>query len=432
MLEAVRALLRTGGRLNDIRLVVEIRRRAQVTQLDAIGVVAALDVVGARVGERQVRPQLQVVNHPVRPFEAHGGAGEVVVRPDDHALLVVVVPREEERRAVVPAGHGEPVIQRVPHAVDVVRVVEYRRPRRDRRPPRAPADAGAGLVALAVHEHTRRVAARERIGMYAASALPETRLQRVGVVDVVERRGRPEAEVRRARAAGLGRDQNHAKRRARAVDRARRRPLQDLHRLDVVRIDVSRAVRLNGPLGLAAGGDGPAPVVGSVEVRRRERGVVDRHAIDHEQRLVGPEDRADAPDVDERARARVTRLLQHGDVGCLSRERLHNVRLACLLDQIRRHVVAHVAQLLRFSRGPGAGHDHFAELQRVGREHEVVRHAARGEGDLGALRLVAQASRGHRHGLARDAGAGHDDRVTTVVFAQRAQPHGRNRDFDLP
>jgi len=41
---------------------------------------------------------------------------------------------------------------------------------------------------------------------------------------------------------------------------------------------------------------------------------------------------------------------------------------------------------------PGAGHDYLAELQRVGREHEVVRHAARREVNW-ALCDCSQASR---------------------------------------
>ena len=57
--------------------------------------------------------------------------------------------------------------------------------------------------------------------------------------------------VRRARLAGLRRDENDALSCARAVQRTGGRALQDLDVLDVVRVDVRRAIRLRRPLDLA-------------------------------------------------------------------------------------------------------------------------------------------------------------------------------------
>ena len=83
-----------------------------------------------------------------------------------------------------------------------------------------------------------------------------------------------------------------------------------------------------------------AGVVGGVEVRRGERRVVRRHAVDHEQRLVVTQQRADPADINESARPGITGRLDHGHVGRLRGERFHDVGLARPLDLIGRHVVA--------------------------------------------------------------------------------------------
>src|SRR5438132_1657491 len=134
-----RALLLTAvGRGDDIGLVVEIGGRAQEAQLDAVGVVAPLEIPGARVGEGQVAAEPEVVRHPVRRLEPRRGAGEMVVRSDDHTLVVAVVPREVERGAVVAPRDREAVVEGVSDPVQLVRMVE-RGPegvsRRDRRTP---------------------------------------------------------------------------------------------------------------------------------------------------------------------------------------------------------------------------------------------------------------------------------------------------------
>ena len=262
--------------------------------------------------------------------------------------------------------------------------------------------------------------------------LPEAGLQRVGVVEIIERGGRPEAEMGRAGTAGLGGDQHHPERRPRAVDRARRGPFQDFHRLDVVRVQVRGPVRRHGAFGLTELGERAAPIVRGVEVRGRKRRVVDRHAVHHEERLVRAEQGVDAANVDERAGPGIARLLQHRDVRRLGGKGLDHVDLARLLDQVGRNVVAHVPELTGLARGACARHHDFAQLQWVRREHEVVRHAARGQGDLSALRFVAQAPRHHRDGLARDPRARHDEGVATVVLAESTESHRRDGDFDLP
>ena len=94
MLQPVRALLHAAvGRHDGVGVVVEIGWRPQVSQLNAVGVVAALEVLGARVGEGQVASELQVVGDAMRSFEPYRRTGEIVVRPDDHALIVGIGPR---------------------------------------------------------------------------------------------------------------------------------------------------------------------------------------------------------------------------------------------------------------------------------------------------------------------------------------------------
>src|SRR5229473_316274 len=118
----------------------------------------------------------------------------------------------------------------MPHLIDVVGVVVHRRPCRNRRAPGTGANGRAGGVARP---------AERGVGVHAEAPLPELRLQRIAVVQVVKRRGRPEREMRRARATRLGGDELHPGRRARAVDRARRRALEDL--------DIESVEILKGP-----------------------------------------------------------------------------------------------------------------------------------------------------------------------------------------
>src|SRR3989442_58382 len=95
-------------------------------------------------------------------------------------------------------------------------------------------------------------------------------------------------------------------------------------------------------------------------------------------------------------------------------------------------MVSYAAQLLGQGGRPGTGHDDLAELQRVGAEREVVRHAARPERDLGGRRLVAQAPRYERDRLPQGPDARYDDGVAAVVLGQGSKPQARNRDLDLP
>src|SRR4029077_6678016 len=112
--------------------------------------------------------------------------------------------------------------------------------------------------------------------------------------------------ARGAGATALGGDQHDALRGTSAVDRRRGGALQDLDRLDVARVDVSRTVAdRRGRVG---------------KVTRLERRVVDRLAVDDEKRLAIAFDRLEAADDDRGARAGVARLRRDLDARCLCRE----------------------------------------------------------------------------------------------------------------
>src|SRR5213082_3041262 len=108
------------------------------------------------------------------------------------------------------------------------------------------------------------------------------------MVDVVEGGRGAEREACRAGATRLGGDEHDPGARARAVDGAGGRTLQDLHRLDVVRVQVHRPVRYDRAFRLAELRRLTAPVVDAVEVRRGEGRVVHRHAVHDKERLVRP------------------------------------------------------------------------------------------------------------------------------------------------
>ena len=157
--------------------------------------------------------------------------------------------------------------------------------------------------------------------------------------------------------------------------------------------------------------------------------VVHRHAVDDEQRLDVAVDRAKSANRDLRSRARIARRLRDCDVRRLTGERLHDVRFVRLDDQLGRHAVADVAELLDFGRRAGTCHDDFTELKRIRLEHEVLRDRAWIDRDARALRLVADAPRGDRDGLTVDACARHRDRERAVVTrdSARAQARGSTR-----
>src|SRR5207302_3373695 len=98
-----------------------------------------------------------------------------------------------------------------------------------------------------------------------------------------------------------------------SVERGRCRALEDLDVLDVVWIEVHQAVRRRRALQLAtqrlSADSRRRAGIDRIEVRRRVARVIDRNAVDDEQRLYASVQSAQAANDDRRTRARVTRRL---------------------------------------------------------------------------------------------------------------------------
>src|SRR5436305_12634441 len=109
-------------------------------------------------------------------------------------------------------------------------------------------------------------------------------LQEIDKPWLIPGKGRSNTDAGWSAATTLGRDQHDAVRGTRTVDRRCRRSLQDLDALNVGRIDVSRAVGCY--CATLPVGDGAAADTNRHRCRRHCL-VVDRLAINDEQRLVG-------------------------------------------------------------------------------------------------------------------------------------------------
>src|SRR5207248_8661046 len=178
--EPVGTLLLADRRIHEVRESVVLGRLPQIAELHAVGIVAALDEVTAVVRVRQVRADAQVVEQPVRSLEAGRGAREIVVRPDEYAVLIAVVSGQVKRGAVIPARYGHPIVERVPDAIDLVRVVINCGAGGKRRAPGPPALACQSRPVSAL---TGWGGIAGRPGIPSA----ERRLQRIRMVEVVER-----------------------------------------------------------------------------------------------------------------------------------------------------------------------------------------------------------------------------------------------------
>src|SRR5690606_21646467 len=157
--------------------------------------------------------------------------------------------------------------------------------------------------------------------------------------------------------APLRRDLDDAVRGGRAVERRRRRPLQDLDRLDIGRVDV-------------------------VQTRRRltayaeaERGLraLDAHTVDDDQRRVRERNAVRAADTNARARPRHPRALEDRLARDLALQELRGVRdrrELHVLDIHRADGVANLTATLLTARG--GVDDQRVELDRAHLEREVL------------------------------------------------------------
>ena len=353
----------------------------------------------------------------MRPFHPHGRAVEPVVITHERPVVVQILAGEIERRAVVSPRDRHCLLDDVARLVKLAGVIEPRSAPRKQRTPGAPADAVPRVVARA---------ARRGVGFHAEAALAVPGLQRDEMVDVVERGGGAQREMRCAGVAGLGRDHDDALPRAGAVDRPRSRTLQDLYRLDVVGVQVHRPVRHHRAFARVA-------AVVRIEVRSRLGRVVNRHAIHNDERLVVAHDRANATDLDERRRTGITRLRADEHVRGLRRQSFDDILLVALDDLVRGNVVPHAPEFLGRAGRARARHHDFTELQRVRGEIEILLHDSRLERHLNSRRLVPKAACDDGDGLPRlRTSAGDHDRVAAIIPRVCSQPERGNDDFRVP
>src|SRR5205814_5805777 len=165
----------------EVRRVVPIRGRAQQAQLDAVGLIAALEVTAARIDVGDVGTELELVGHPVRTVKADGGPLVQVIGALEDPTIAQIGPRQEERRAVVAARHRQRVIGRVAGDVHLVGMV-VRRLARETGTPAGPAekiphagravaaDAAEVGVARRIAERTLTPRALERWALFRALA----------------------------------------------------------------------------------------------------------------------------------------------------------------------------------------------------------------------------------------------------------------------
>ncbi len=240
--------------------------------------------------------------------------------------------------------------------------------------PRAPA-----LVGAVVEAAVRAVEVRElAVEALAVDVLVLRESQRR-----VEhhRAGRREAHAAAdAAPAGLRGDHDGAVRRARAVQRRRVRALQHADRLDVRRVDVA----------------GRVAVVDAAVAAVAGRTVVDRDAVDDEERLVVAADRAGAADHDPRRTADRPGLRDLHARG-FTRQRVHQVELRHRGDGVAAHRLDRVAHVALLARHPQRGDDQALEPDRLDLHRDVHRLAA----DLRLDRAVADVREDQRRRTGR-------------------------------
>src|SRR5690242_10294210 len=182
------------------------------------------------------------------------------------------------------------------------------------------------------------------------------------------------------RAASLGRNDDDAVGGTRAVDRRRRRRLQDLDVLDVVRIDVGQAVDrlVLRRVGRTARARDRRQAAGDRRVRYDD-------AVDDVERIAGAENRRRAADLDLHAAARNARVLEDRRADDFALEiRLEGFRRSDdeLVRRDRRDRRRRVALV---DRRRLSGYRHAFQLQDVLFEHEV--RGARRRGNQFGLSL---------------------------------------------
>ena len=327
----------------------------------------------------------------MRAGQARGVALVQILIADDEAVLIQLAHRHIECGALVAARNRQGVIDRAPSLKHFGAVIVGRHAIGNRRTPREEVRVDQAV-------DRRAAAAGHAQRADAVLALHRDRANRI-----VERNRRTQVVGRRSGVTALGAVLECAGGAgARAVDGRGCGALEDVHRFDVVGVDVG------GTIGRRRAGQHCLAT----------RGIADRDAVEDDHRLAGAE-RLGPADLDRRRGARVTAALIGQHVGHLARECLNHILLVgagngAAVDRRGRRRQP-LAPLLR----SGARHHHHVEAQRIGRELEVLLDRGPGRhGDGRATRAKADEARIHLDLLSLGARAGN----TQAIGAVRAGP----------
>ena len=332
------------------------RARCQRRLHDASAVVIprGIYLVRLRIGGREIHAVLEIL---VLAVEVHAEGVALEVGVDDDALLVVIVPRNEIIDVLAFARNGNVVARGRGRAEDGILPVGVGQARFS-------VQIGNQLHGV-IHIRFGAISVRSRTARILIEIGRIVRLLRdlgilVGIHQVDLFRNLLDAVVAVVghldglRFPLLGRDEDHAVRTARTVNRGRRGVLQHLHRLDVVRIEVREAV-------------------------------LHRHAVDDIQRVVAGRGRADTAHAHHHVAFGIAARLHHLHTGHLAGHRLPEVgdrTVGDILGLDRRDGRRDVALL------HGTVTDHHYVVQRRGLlpELDIERRTA-ADGNL--LRVVA-------------------------------------------
>ena len=232
---------------------------------------------------------------------------------------------------------------------------------------------------------------------------PERRLGRRA-----ERGGHPEAGIGRALAA-LGRVHDRAIRGSGAVQCRGVRALQDSHRRNVVGVDIGRRIADVIAAQRRARRIRAARAVAFV----RRRGVVDRHAVDDDERLVLSENRA-GPAHDDARRAERVRGVGHLHAGDFALQGRDHVVRADVGQAIAVERLCGVRKTPLLALDAQRGHHNLLQLDRGFLECDVLLHRWTAHRDLHGAGLITDQPCGERQ-WARRARRQHEAIVASIV-----------------
>ena len=362
--------------LHRIDLFIRLRRLVLHAVVDVVDRCLGAPVVRhlRPAGERNVRPVVRVVRvHAAFVRAANGQADVAAVAAACHRH--VGVDHETglpEVAHVVRVRHPRPCAEELIARMGIVihgRLANYRyrvglHPHASGRPTvelGPPALVGEVVRPTAVTIHEVELPAEALAVLILIVGEPQRRLG--GCAE----RGRHAEALLRCAAAALGRVHDRAIGGARAVQRRSVGALQDRHRRDVVGADVRSRVADVIPAQVARSRRSLRTVS-----RVPRRGVVDWDAVDDDQRLVLPENRACTADDDARRAERV-RGVRHLHAGDFALQRRDHVVRAHVGQPVAAERLRGVREAALLTLDAERGHDFRLELDGAFFERDVLR-----------------------------------------------------------